>query len=197
MTAAIANLSSREHGSFCPLNFFPPLSSQQRCAQSSATALHGIFPLLQISSPFHSTQSTANIYFLSFHLNLFINRDSCPNKPPPQFVYERNLSVFTDCAKLFCNASARRGMIGQVKDDAMYAEWVRIGDAGCRLLIAPEYKPCLVQAIRRKGPIHPSTTSWKLQMLHSPCRIDGASNSHRLQSHTNSAVWPKASTSPA
>lgn len=101
-----------------------------RCAQSSATAFHGIFPALQISSPFHSTQSTANIYFLSFHLNLFINRDSCPNKPPPQFVYERNLSVFTDCAKLFCNASARRGMIGQVKDDGMYAEWVRIGDAG-------------------------------------------------------------------
>lgn len=41
-------------------------------------------------------------------------------------------------------------MIGQVKDDAMYAEWVRIGDAGCRLLIAPEYKLCLVRAIRRK-----------------------------------------------
>lgn len=32
----------------------------------------------------------------------------------------------------------------------MYAEWVRIGDAGRRLLIAPEYKLCLIRAIRRK-----------------------------------------------
>ncbi|OXG10554.1 hypothetical protein C366_06658 [Cryptococcus neoformans Tu401-1] len=50
----------------------------------------------------------------------------------------------------------------QVKDDDLYANWVLIGDAGCRLLIAPEYKRRLIRAIRHKRPIHPSKTNWKL-----------------------------------
>lgn len=89
-------------------------------------------------------------------------------------------------------------MIGQVKDDAMYAEWVRIGDAGCRLLIAPEYKLCLIRAIRRKraySSIHHQLETDRCSIHH--VILMELSSENWLQSHTNSAVWPKASTSPA
>lgn len=107
---------------------------------------------------------------------------------PPVIERRRIEAVLMDCAaqgidvdswnitmspshyyQTFCNTlsiatigSQGSHIYSQVKDDGMYAKWVLIGDAGCRLLIAPEYKRRLIRAIKQKRPIHPSTSSCKL-----------------------------------